>query len=124
MGEVFPHNRKQISRKEKINFLIKNYHSQQVLKNYFTNTEDRLVYENNYVYPYTDIVVRVYNNDDIEKIHNYLEKYYGIKGGWRTKPLEISYPNYFFIPTNFTTLEEFQNNALVLSIVSSSVRSP
>lgn len=105
---------------EKINFLIKNYHSQQVLKNYFTNTEDRLVYENNYVYPYADIVVRVYNNDDIEKIHNYLEKYYGIKGGWRTKPLEISYPNYFFIPTNFTTLEEFQKNALVLSTISSS----
>lgn len=80
------------------------------------------IYESNtnYNYPYADIVVRVYNKDDIEKIHIYLEKYYGIKGGWRTKPLEISYPNYFFIPTNFTTREEFQKNAIVFSNVSSS----
>lgn len=109
-----------IDKLDYIEYILKSHHSRQVLKNYNSNPQDRLVYENNYVYPYADIVVRVYNNDDIEKIHNYLEKYYGIKGGWRTKPLEISYPNYFFIPTNFTTLEEFQQNALVLSTVSSS----
>ena len=104
-----------IDKLDYIEYILKSQHSRRILKNYNSNPQDRLVYENHYKYPYNDIVVRVNESSDIEKIYNYLENYYDIKGGWKTNPNDTSYPNYFFIPTIFINKEEFQREAVELS---------